>query len=382
MLKHTRFVGLGSITISIVVIVMKKYQISVLTAIIIMLCQSIALAQAVTVGNMILNKGGVKLRRNQIDTLYQTAGEIIPVRNLDEIQTGKDSSVTIKLNAKSDELELYSQSFFKIDNVTAQSSQLSMSIGKARFKIQKRRKPLKPRKRRKKRFRVRTANAIVGVKGTEFVLAAGTDVTSVLTLEGVVDVASVATPEIEVEVKENQASQIKLSSTPTAPVTVPASVRENIVNTDAPNVFNNVQFGEAVPDTSVKPETKKKSSPAEKKEEAKSGSQGKSPRAGQTGTPGLVSPGAGGADVFETGNSDSEGIGGDDAINLENLDSAEIDDIDFEEPEIDIEDIFDPDDIIEGLIDTIDDLGEEIEEIQEEVVTDQLQEIEIKIKHQ
>ncbi|MBT7892147.1 MAG: hypothetical protein HN580_24235, partial [Deltaproteobacteria bacterium] len=145
---------------------MKKYQISVLTAIIIMLCQSIALAQAVTVGNMILNKGGVKLRRNQIDTLYQTAGEIIPVRNLDEIQTGKDSSVTIKLNAKSDELELYSQSFFKIDNVTAQSSQLSMSIGKARFKIQKRRKPLKPRKRRKKRFRVRTANAIVGVKGT------------------------------------------------------------------------------------------------------------------------------------------------------------------------------------------------------------------------
>ncbi|MBT3226295.1 MAG: hypothetical protein HN354_08240, partial [Deltaproteobacteria bacterium] len=124
---------------------MKKYQISVLTAIIIMLCQSIALAQAVTVGNMILNKGGVKLRRNQIDTLYQTAGEIIPVRNLDEIQTGKDSSVTIKLNAKSDELELYSQSFFKIDNVTAQSSQLSMSIGKARFKIQKRRKPLKPR---------------------------------------------------------------------------------------------------------------------------------------------------------------------------------------------------------------------------------------------
>ncbi|MBT7714622.1 MAG: hypothetical protein HN745_23105, partial [Deltaproteobacteria bacterium] len=82
------------------------------------------------------------------------------------------------------------------------------------------------------------------------------------------------------------------------------------------------------------------------------------------------------------GNSDSEGIGGDDAINLENLDSAEIDDIDFEEPEIDIEDIFDPDDIIEGLVDTIDDLGEDIEEIQEEIVTDQLQEIEIKIKHQ
>ena len=397
---------------------MKRYRILILTAIFFLLFQTVALAQATTVGTLTLNKGIVKLRRAHIDTLYKTAGEKIPVNNLDEIQTGNDSSVTIKLNFKSDELELYSQSFFKIDNVTAQSSQLSMSIGKARFKIKKGLKPIKPRKNRKKRFRVRTANAIVGVKGTEFVLAAGTDVTSVLTIEGVVDVASVATPEIEVEVGENQASQIKQTSTPTAPVTVPASVRENIVNTDAPNVFNNVQFGEAVSETAVKPETRKKSASAEKKEETTSGSQGKPPSS-QSGTPGPASPGAGttgllgastvgvsddeqeqepggqenaadqgtvfgaetdNSDGFDTEDTGVAGVEDGDTVNLENLDSAEIDDIDVEDPEIDTEDIFDADAIIEEIEENTDELEDEIEEIQEEI-SNQLQEIEIKILH-
>ena len=379
---------------------MKRYRILVLTVIIFVLCQSVALAQALTVGNMMLNKGIVKVRRAQVDTLYKTAGKQIPVHNLDEIQTGKDSSVTIKLNFKSDELELYSQSFFKIDNVTAQSSQLSMSIGKARFTIKKGLKPIKPRKNRKKRFRVRTANAIVGVKGTEFVLAAGADVTSVLTIEGIVDVASVATPEIEVEVKENQASQIRQASTPTAPVTVPASLRENIINADTPNVFNNVQFGEAVSDTSVKPEAKKKSPASEKKEESTSGGQGKPPSS-QIGTPGLTAPGLGSADGLDTADTGTDGIENDDTTNLENLDSAEIDDtidlenldsaeiddIDVEEPEIDVADIFDADSIIEEVeestdeieesADDIEDEIEEIEEIEDEI--EEIQEIEIKI---
>ena len=131
--------------------IMKRYQIPIMTVIVVLLCHVNALAQSTTVGIMTLNKGAVKLRRTQIDTLFQKAGEKIPVRNLDEIQTGKNSSVTIKLDAKSDELELYSQSFFKIDSVTPESSLLSMSIGKAKFKIQKGLVPLKRLKNRKKK---------------------------------------------------------------------------------------------------------------------------------------------------------------------------------------------------------------------------------------
>lgn len=421
--------------------IMKRYQIPIMTVIVVLLCHVNALAQSTTVGIMTLNKGAVKLRRTQIDTLFQKAGEKIPVRNLDEIQTGKNSSVTIKLDAKSDELELYSQSFFKIDSVTPESSLLSMSIGKAKFKIQKGLVPLKRLKNRKKRFTVRTANAIVGVKGTEFVMAAGTDVTSVLTIEGTVDVASVAAPDVEVEVKENQASQIKQASTPTAPVTVPASVRENIVNTDTLNAFKNVQFGEAVPEASIKPEAKKKTPAAEKKEAEKAKQEDKAatksgglikPKSGLPGAAGLLVPGgsssallgsseggdeqspeggnqesdpeqgagfnASAVDAFEADDTETGAIGDDDTINLDNLDSVEIENIDIDEPEIDIADILDVDAIIEEIeettdevaeeveeiqdeIDEIEEIEDEIEEIQDEILEDQLQEIQIGIRH-
>ncbi|MBU2643832.1 FecR domain-containing protein [bacterium] len=419
---------------------MKRFRILILATVISLFCQPFTLAQTSSVGTMTLHKGIVKLRRNLVDTIYQKTGEQIPVRNLDEIQTGKDSSVTIKLDAKDDELELYSQSFFKIDNVTPESSQLSMTIGKARFKIQKGLTSLKPRKDRKKRFSVRTANAIVGVRGTEFVMAAGTEVTSVLTIEGIVEVASVAAPEIEVEVGENQASQIKLAATPTAPVTVPVEVRETILTTDTPNAFNNVQFGESVPETGLKQDSKKKPASEEKKETSKPAEKKETPakestKSGATaagspsqsktgisapGTTGVASPGTGSTEQQEsptgaatnaetsaspdqTGEPESgqnavfgadagndavfdadagtTAIGDDEAINLENLDVTEIDDIDIEEPEIDTEDIFDVDTLIDSIVESTDELEEEIADIQEEILENQLQQIRIKINH-
>ncbi len=404
---------------------MKKLQISLLATILFLFCHTGLQAQTSTVGTMTINKGIVKLRRNLIDNIYKTAGEKIPVNNRDEIQTGKDSNVTITLKARDDKLELFSQSFFKIDQVTSESSQLSMSIGKARFKIKKGRRPLKSRKKRKKRFRVRTANAIVGVKGTEFVMAAGTDVTSVLTIEGVVDVASVAAPEIEVEVGENQASQIKQASAPTAPVSLPLSVRENILSADTPNAFNNVTFGKVVPITGIKQESKKKSSSTGEKTtgqksssspKAESGGTATAPGGQTTGTTGaaaVLTPGpdesteentpatadgeseqtgetdtqavfgseTGDEDAFSTEDEGAEGPDGDNTINLETIETAELEDFDVEEPDIDPDDIFDPDDIIDEINDDTDDLQDELDEL-DEIVENQLQEIEIKIRYE
>lgn len=362
------------------------------------------MAQSGAVGTMTLNRGVVKVRRALVDQLYRTTGQEIPVMNLDEIQTGKDSNVTIDLKAREDKLELYSQSFFKIDDVSEESSQVSMSIGKARFKIKKGFKPKKPRIKGRKRFRVRTANAIVGVKGTEFVMAAGTDVTSILTIEGSVDVASVAAPEIEVEVGENQASQIKQTSTPTAPVSVPPDVKETILTADTPNAFNNVTFGEAVTPSGVNQESKKESSSEEKssaqKEETKTGSdagsgdQQNSQTGSGDGSGGEESPAGGGEETsggllfgaetgdegtFDTGDSGA-GLGGD-AINLETIETAELDEIEVEEPEIDPADILDLDAIIEDVEDNTNEIQEEIEEIQEEILENQLQEIKIRIRH-
>jgi len=414
---------------------MKRARIPFLVAVLVLLCQGWLSAQA-DVGTMTLNKGVVKLRRAKIDTLYQTVGQQIPVQNLDEIQTGKDSNVTIDLKAQTDKLELYSQSFFKIDQVTGESSQVSMSIGKARFKIQAGTRPLVPRDSSKKRFQVKTANAIVGVKGTEFVMAAGADVTSVLTIEGVVDVASVAAPDIQVEVGENQASQIKQASTPTAPVTVPPSVKDSILSTDSPAVFNNVSFGATVSATEVKPEQKQKSEgsgekPADQKSQASQSGpgggaegQGGAPAAsgstvlgaaaaltsdgdsnpdssaaagtgdesatdGETGQAGAAAPSdsESNADLTGTGGDDSafdaspSGLGAGDAINLETIETADLDNIEIEEPDIDPEDVLDIDDLIEEVEDSTGELQDEIEAIQEEVLENQLQRIQIGIRY-
>ena len=48
---------------------------------------------------------------------------------------------------------------------------------------------------RKKRFKVRTVSAVVGVRGTEFVVAATEDSTNVLTVTGEVTLASAELPE-------------------------------------------------------------------------------------------------------------------------------------------------------------------------------------------
>ena len=207
---------------------------------------------AATVGTLTLEKGLFKLRRNAIDTVYRESGKTISVEDRDEIQTGGDTQVKIHLNAKGDDIELTSSSFLIITGVTETTSELEMPAGKARFKIKKRKRS----GRERKRFRLKTANALIGVKGTEFIAGVSDGNTSLLTLEGSVSMANISAPEVEVEVKVNQASQIKKDAAPTTPMDVPPKVREEIIKTEDPKVFNNVQYGVEVKVS--KTDTKKK----------------------------------------------------------------------------------------------------------------------------
>jgi len=191
-----------------------------------------------SVGTLILEKGMIKLRRISTDNFYQEAGTQIQVQELDEIQTGPNTSVIINLTKKEDKIIISSNSFLTLKDVTPEESTIEMPIGKAQFKIKKRRIA-----KGRNRFRLRTANAIIGVKGTEFVAGAYNGNTSLLTLEGSVTIASLETPEVEVEVKLNQASQIKKGAQPTAPVVVPPKIRESIITSDDPKAFNAVTFG-------------------------------------------------------------------------------------------------------------------------------------------
>ncbi len=218
------------------------------------------------VGMLVLEKGILKLRRAGVDTIYRDIGQKIPLLNLDEVQTGKDSKATIRLTDKNDSVELLSQSFFKIDSVDKEESSLSMSIGKARFMVTKRSDSIR---KGRKRFKVRTANAIVGVKGTEFILATGAEETNLLTISGSVLFASVSAPDVEVEVTQNQVSQIRQDAKPTAPVAVPPKLKDSIINADTPKVFKTVTFGAVVSGPAGKDESKKKEEKKEQKPEEK-----------------------------------------------------------------------------------------------------------------
>lgn len=203
---------------------------------------SFSVYAATPVGNLVISKGKIKLRRDNTDLIINKLNVPVDVFNLDEIQTGDKTKVSINLTSKSDQIELFSQSFFKIENVSEDETLTSMSIGKAKIKVKK---TLKKRKKKKK-FSVKTTNALIGVKGTEFVLSTGIDVTNVLTVEGIVSIANIATPDVEVDITENQVSQVKQDLAPTAPVNVPPEVQNNILTIDSPEAFNQVQFGAVI----------------------------------------------------------------------------------------------------------------------------------------
>jgi hypothetical protein len=57
------------------------------------------------------------------------------------------------------------------------------------------------------------------------VVGASNTQTSLLTISGIVSVAPVSMPDIEIEVPANQASTIQQNSTPTAPVEVAPKMR-------------------------------------------------------------------------------------------------------------------------------------------------------------
>ena len=110
------------------------------------------------------------------------------------------------------------------------------------------------------------------MRGTDFVVGASNTQTSLLTISGIVSVAPVSMPDIEIEVPANQASTIQQNSTPTAPVEVAPKMRQQILKADSPKAFRIVKFGEAVNPEEVRKENQKKKKEEEeeqKKEEEK-----------------------------------------------------------------------------------------------------------------
>lgn len=220
---------------------------------------SFALA-ATAIGQLTLEEGSVKLRRAGQDQIIRTLGQKVEIFNGDELQTGAKSRAKLLLLIKKDVVDLYSNSFLNIDKIAGDTRSIRLPIGKAKFKVIPLRKARKVGQRRP--FQVRTVNALIGVKGTEFVLSTGAEQTNLLTLDGAVSMANVATPEVEVEVGQNQASQITKTAAPTQPVQVSPQAVQSILTSESPQAWSAVKFGTPVVD---QPTKKKSEKPTEKK---------------------------------------------------------------------------------------------------------------------
>ena len=192
-----------------------------------------------------LEMGLVKIMRAGKALVFNEKGSKIPLLLKDEIQTGANSKAQIRLPGKDETIKLGSRSFFGLDNLTEDQTQVSLLTGKGQFKVTPRksaRKPLRQKGTRLNRFKIRTVTAVVGVRGTEFVLGTSGSQTNLLTINGLVTIAPVEAPEIEVEVPENQASQVQQGLAPTPPIPVAAEIQEQIIQEDSPQVFNVVDY--------------------------------------------------------------------------------------------------------------------------------------------
>jgi hypothetical protein len=105
---------------------------------------------------------------------------------------------------------------------------------------------------KKKRFNVRTVSAIIGVRGTDFVIATSGDSTNLLALSGEVTLASPEVPDYEIPLVANEVSHVREGSGPSVPKTVTVEERDSIAKGDGTDSFQEVEFGQSEPIGSIR----------------------------------------------------------------------------------------------------------------------------------
>ena len=237
-----------------------------------------------------LHSGTVKIIRSGKSQILQKAGETYSLSANDRLQTGENTQVTLYLNDRDNMVKLFSHSFFKLDDISEQENNVALFTGKANFsvkplpgssgagedesKIGKKDKAtareLKDKlggdlkgslaklgksklSRKKKRFKVRTVSAVIGVRGTKFVLATGSfspNRADLLVLpekepgtKSEATLANTKLSEYEEKVGPGEVSRVVEDRGPTVSVTISPEEIARIAEADGPDSFQGVEFG-------------------------------------------------------------------------------------------------------------------------------------------
>ena len=234
-----------------------------------------------SIGELDLKNGKVVVHRKGKSFTLAKPGKT-SIEQGDKVRTGKFTKAFLYLKAKKDEIQLFSSSFISVDTLSAKDTKIGFPFGKVKFKVNPKAKAGASR-----RFRVRTVSALIGVKGTEFLVLTDGASTAVATLAGVVELASVAQPDISVDITKGKISKVHKGTPPTKPVVLSAKVKKALMTEkkqpkkatvseqkkDSKTGSTKKEGSKAKSETkkeSKSGESKKEDSKSEKKEETKS----------------------------------------------------------------------------------------------------------------
>ena len=120
---------------------------------------------------LLLEKGSVKVIGPKRTLLLRKPGTKMVLQPSDRVQTGKDTSVKIKIRGKPEIIELYSRSFFRMGKITRETSSVSLLTGLVLLTVKGKLK----KKTKKARFQLRTVTAVIGVRGSVVKVGASRD---------------------------------------------------------------------------------------------------------------------------------------------------------------------------------------------------------------
>lgn len=187
-------------------------------------------------GELLLLKGRVKISVGGDSRLFEQANETTTLPQGAVLQTGEDSRARVMLYGKSDQVELYSNSLLKLDRLNQNDTRLDFPLGKVRFTF----KPSSAR-----RVNIRTVNATIGVKGTDFVVQSFAGATQVMGVEGLVSFSN-AQGGAAVDIGQLKASQATGNQAPVAPVAVTPEQQADILAQDEAEAWD--QLGLSLPE--------------------------------------------------------------------------------------------------------------------------------------
>ena len=82
-----------------------------------------------------LHSGTVKLIRDGKSRILKNAGETYDLQANDRLQTGKETQITLYLKNKDNTVKLFSNSFFKLDDLAAEENSMALLTGKGNFSV-------------------------------------------------------------------------------------------------------------------------------------------------------------------------------------------------------------------------------------------------------